>query len=28
MRIPDLGKDEDVKFALAAIDESQKETGK
>lgn len=28
MRTPDLGKDEDVKFALASIDESQKESGK
>jgi len=28
MRTPDLGRDEDVKFSLAAIDESQKESGK
>jgi len=28
MRIPDLGQDEDVKNSLAAINESQKETGK
>ena len=27
MRIPDLGKDEDVKNSLASIDETQKETG-
>ena len=28
MRIPNLGTDEDVKFSLASIDESQKESGK
>lgn len=28
LRTPNLGQDEDVKFALASINESQKETGK
>jgi hypothetical protein len=28
LRTPDLGKDEEVKFSLAAIQESQKESGK